>query len=114
VSTLEDQPSVTMWCRVTTRTCSSGATSISTVAQQRSVPQVERGVGLGQQDLLDVALHHGNRDLEGLVHDLHAASVDLVERGAQRLVPDHERGQRPVERLDVEPATQGESAVGVM
>ena len=82
--------------------------------QQRPAPQVERARAVLGEDPDQFVLavrrgpfrqvEHRQRYVPGRAHDLHGPSVHLVEGGAQRLVPGHQRGQRGGQRGQVEPA----------
>ena len=95
-----------MWCMVSRSTCSSAASADQQGAQQRAVAQVEGSAVTrvsSRSQRLGLALGRRSPDrssggtgtVTGRVDDLHArARPRASKRGAQRLVPGDQRGQR--------------------
>nr|BDL56508.1 hypothetical protein [Streptomyces diastaticus] len=87
-------------------------------AQERPLPQVERGQQPGAQERVRVLARRQfrllHRDLQHGVHDLHDPAVDRVEGGPQRLVPGHHPRHRPLQRPGVQRARQTQRETGVV
>ncbi len=87
------------------------------VPHQRARRQIERGLQLGTHDVGDLGVRadgDGHIQRSWLVDELHALTVALLERGAQRLVPGHQGLQRRAQRRHVQLAAQQDGAAGVV
>ncbi|RPK91014.1 hypothetical protein EES47_07175 [Streptomyces sp. ADI98-12] len=77
-------------------------------AQERPLPQVERGQQPGAQERVRVLARRQfrllHRDLQHGVHDLHDPAVDRVEGGPQRLVPPPAPPPAPAPRCPARPS----------